>query len=384
MKSTLTLTLAACFTASLAQAANYELVWSDEFDGNSLDQSKWSYQLGDGCDIGLCGWGNNEREYYKEANVTVSGGLLTLTAKKERTKGSAYSSGRIRSIFKGDFKYGRVEARMKLPAGQGLWPAFWMLPTEETYGGWAASGEIDIMEAVNLGGTGANEVHGTLHFGAPWPDNQYVGQGHSPSTSVTENFHTYRVDWEPDEIRWYVDDVLYQTQTQWSSTGGDYPAPFNKDFYILLNLAVGGHWPGDPDSTTPFPSSIQVDWVRVWQDPAISGGGGVDPEPVASQTQVSGISTDYRRMKGSYAAQVTVSVGNELGGAVAGALESGSLSGSYNETLSGTTDSAGNVQLQSAGTLTSKGPYEFCVTDISHAELSYNPAGNTPTCSSAP
>ena len=381
MKPTLTLTLAACLCASVAQAANYELVWSDEFDGNSLDDSKWSHQLGDGCDIGLCGWGNNEREYYKAANVSVSGGLLTITAKKERTKGSTYSSGRIRSIYKGDFKYGRIEARMKLPAGQGLWPAFWMLPTAETYGGWAASGEIDIMEAVNLGGSGANQVHGTLHFGALWPDNQSVGQPYSPSTSVTDNFHTYRVDWEPGEIRWYVDDVLYQTQTQWSSTGGAYPAPFDQDFYILLNLAVGGFWPGDPDSSTQFPASMQVDWVRVWQDPAISGDGS---GPVASETQVSSISSNYRRLKGSYAAQVSVSVESDLGAPVSGALVSGSFSGSYNEPISGTTDSSGTVQLQSTGTLSNKGAYEFCVTDISHPQLSYNPAGNSQSCSSAP
>ncbi|GGX48626.1 family 16 glycosylhydrolase [Saccharospirillum salsuginis] len=373
-----TLGLAASTTAF---AANYELVWSDEFNGSSLDESLWSYQIGDGCDIGLCGWGNNERQYYQADNVTVANGLLTIEAREERNKGSAYTSGRIRSIFKGDFTYGRIEARMKLPAGQGIWPAFWMLPTDEAYGGWAASGEIDIMEAVNLGGTGGNDVHGTLHYGGSWPDNVYSGQVYTPSTSVTDNFHTYAVEWEPGEIRWYVDGLLYQTQTEWYSDNGAYPAPFDQDFHLLLNVAVGGDWPGDPDSTTVFPTAMQVDYVRVYQDPAISGDTGGE---TATSTQVSALSANTRRVKGSEAAEVTVVVTDDLGQPVENATVTGSLTGSYNETVSGTTDASGYVVLQSTSAIKGTVAYEFCVGDISHGSLTYDASANAATCVAYP
>ncbi|MBY5991024.1 family 16 glycosylhydrolase [Ferrimonas balearica] len=255
-----------------AAQAQYQLVWSDEFDGTALDTSKWTPQLGDGCDLNLCGWGNQERQFYQAENLTVADGLLTITAHRGGPGEAEYSSGRIRSLHNGDFRYGRIEARIQLPAGQGLWPAFWMLPSEEVYGGWAASGEIDIMEAVNLGGRGGNEVHGTLHYGGPWPDNRYSGAPHTPAESVVTGFRVYRVDWTQGEIRWYVDDVLYQTQTQWHSTAAPYPAPFDQPFHLLLNLAVGGTWPGAPAPDTPFPAQMRVDYVRVYQDPAISGG----------------------------------------------------------------------------------------------------------------
>lgn len=268
-KNVLAITVGMTFSA-LSMAANYELAWSDEFDGTTLDMTKWSYMLGDGCDINLCGWGNNERQYYLADNVSVANGMLTISAMKNRYKASAYTSGRIRSIDKGDFVYGRIEARIKLPGGQGIWPAFWMLPTDEAYGGWAASGEIDIMEAINLNGAGGNEVHGTIHYGDNWPNNTYTGQVVSPSTSVTDNFHVYSVEWEPSEIRWYVDGLLYQTLNNWYSESAPYPAPFDQRFHILLNVAVGGDWPGDPDRITPFPADMQVDYVRVYQDPAIT------------------------------------------------------------------------------------------------------------------
>lgn len=368
-------------TSASALAANYELVWSDEFNGTSLDESRWSYQIGDGCDIGLCGWGNNERQYYQADNVTVANGLMTIEAREERNKGSAYTSARIRSIFKGDFTYGRIEARMKLPGGQGIWPAFWMLPTDETYGGWAASGEIDIMEAINLGASGGNEVHGTLHYGGSWPDNVYSGAPYTPGTSVMDNFHTYAVEWEPGEIRWYVDGLLYQTQTDWYSTNGAYPAPFDQDFHILLNVAVGGEWPGDPDSTTVFPVTMQVDYVRVYQDPAISGDTGGD---TATSTQVSALSASTRRVKGSEAAEVTVVVTDDLGQPVENATVTGSLTGSYNETVSATTDASGYAVLQSNSAIKGTVAYEFCVGDISHGSLTYDASANAVTCVSYP
>lgn len=370
--------LGMAMVANIGVAANYELVWSDEFNGSELDLTKWSYQIGDGCDINLCGWGNNERQYYQSENVTVANGVMTIEARKERVKGSAYTSGRIRSLGKGDFTYGRIEARMKLPATQGLWPAFWMLPSDVVYGTWAASGEIDIMEAVNLTGAGGNTVHGTLHYGGSWPNNVYSGDAYVPSTSVVDNFHTYAVEWEPNEIRWYVDGIHYQTQTQWYSENGAYPAPFDQDFHILLNVAVGGNWPGDPDSTTVLPQQMVVDYVRVYQDPALGGGPGAEPVSVS----VGSVDAGVRRVKGKEAADVKVTVVDDLGNPVAGAEVTGTLSGSFNEVQTQTTGSDGIAAFQSTGS-TSSPSYQFCVDNVS-AALPYDSAQNSTTCATYP
>lgn len=371
--------LALAVAGSSAVAANYELVWADEFDGASLDLTKWSYMIGDGCDINLCGWGNNERQYYKEGNVTVANGVLTIEAREERTKGSAYSSGRIRSLGKGDFTFGRIEARMKLPGTQGIWPAFWMLPSEEQYGVWAASGEIDIMEAVNLGGAGGNTVHGTLHYGGSWPNNVYTGMGFEPSTSVTENFHEYAVEWEPGEIRWYVDGALYQTQNDWYTENGAFPAPFDQDFHILLNVAVGGEWPGDPDTTTLLPQQMVVDYVRVYQDPDQTP----PPATEAVAVMVSSIDASTRRVKGKEAGDVRVTVLDDQGAPVSGAVVSGTFTGSFAETLQSVTDTDGVAQFQTS-TTTNSPSYDFCVDSVSNTALPYDSSLNAETCETYP
>ncbi len=249
-----------------------QLVWSDEFDGDSLDESKWSYQNGDGCQISqdLCGWGNNELQYYRPENAVVSDGYLTITAKREAYMGRDYTSARLRTIDKGDWTYGRMEARIKLPTGQGIWPAFWMLPTDNVYGGWPQSGEIDIMELI---GNQPATVHGTLHYGQPWPNNAsssssfdlYFGE------IFNDDFHEFAVEWEPEEIRWYVDGYLYARKTPDDLLPQNWP--FDEDFHILLNLAVGGNWPGNPDATTSFPQEMVVDYVRVYEGnaPYLSG-----------------------------------------------------------------------------------------------------------------
>ena len=139
-----------------------------------------------------------------------------------------------------------------------------MLPQDFAYGGWAASGEIDVMEAVNLGGSGGNTVHGTLHYGGEWPNNVYSGDSYVVATDAQTEFHTYAVEWDATEMRWYVDDVLYQVQSAWYSTNGSYPAPFDQPFYILFNVAVGGNFPGAPNGGTAFPVTMEVDWVRVY------------------------------------------------------------------------------------------------------------------------
>ncbi len=242
---------------------DWTLVWSDEFDGSALDTSRWSVQVGDGCDVGLCGWGNNELQWYQADNIQVADGLITITARVEEAGGRDFTSARIRSLGKGDFLYGRIEARARLPRGQGMWPAIWMLPTEEAYGGWAASGEIDITELV---GHEPSRVHGTLHYGGEFPANQNSGDHFDLSSGTfADDFHVFSLEWEEGEIRWYVDGTLYQTQTEWNSTGAPFPAPFDQTFHLLLNVAVGGDWPGNPDITTPFPQTMQLDYVRVYQ-----------------------------------------------------------------------------------------------------------------------
>lgn len=245
------------------ELGDWQLVWSDEFDGSTVDASKWSFQNGDGCDINLCGWGNDELQWYLATNAAVEEGNLVITAKEQEISGKPYTSARMRSKDKGDWRYGRFEIRAKLPTGQGMWPAIWMLPTDETYGGWAASGEIDIMELV---GHEPEIVHGTLHYGANWPNNQHSGKGFTlPSGTFADDFHVFALEWEEGEMRWYVDDELYQTQNSWSTTEASFPAPFDQRFHFVLNIAVGGTWPGNPDATTTFPQRMTIDYIRVYQ-----------------------------------------------------------------------------------------------------------------------
>lgn len=240
------------------------LVWSDEFDGAKLDPELWFFESGDGSQYGIPGWGNNELQWYSPDSAELSRGMLVLTARKETQNGKNYTSARISTVDRFAFRYGRIEARIRLPRGQGLWPAFWLLPQDDTYGTWAASGEIDVMEAVNLGGTGGNTVHGTLHYGGEWPNNVHTGNQYSVATDATTGFHDYALEWDEVEMRWYVDGVLYAMQNSWSTTTAPFPAPFDRPFHILLNVAVGGNFPGSPDAATVFPVTMEVDYIRVY------------------------------------------------------------------------------------------------------------------------
>lgn len=256
------------FSFSSVYAQNWQLIWSDEFETASVDVSKWEFQIGDGSAYGIPGWGNNELQYYRSENATMENGKLVITAKRETFGGKSYTSTRLRTYLKGDWSYGRFEIRAKLPLGQGIWPAIWMLPSDNVYGAWAASGEIDIMELV---GHEPNRVHGTLHFGGTWPNNTSATTSYIlPAGNFAEGFHTFRLEWKPGEMRWYVDEVLYATRTQWWSSNGPFPAPFNQRFHLLLNVAVGGNWPGNPDATTTFPQRMEVDYVRVYRDRSVS------------------------------------------------------------------------------------------------------------------
>ena len=241
----------------------WTLVWNDEFSGTSINTEKWSHE------VNANGGGNNELQYYtaRRANSRVEEGILIIEALSERFTDSQgtrnYTSARMITRGKGDWLYGRMEVNAKLPTGRGLWPAIWMMPTDSEYGSWAASGEIDIMEII---GHQPDKIHGTLHYGGVSPSNQLSGTSHSlPTGSAHRSFHTYAVEWEPNEIRWYIDDFQFASQTSWSTSGQPYPAPFDKRFYMILNVAVGGNWPGSPDASTVFPQRMEVDYVRVYK-----------------------------------------------------------------------------------------------------------------------
>ena len=252
------------FNEPIAPGGSMTLVWSDEFDSERLDPRRWFFETGDGSQYSLAGWGNDELQWYLTDSALLENGRLVITARRESQNGYDYTSARLHTRGRFAFRYGRIEARIRLPGGQGLWPAFWLLPQEDTYGAWAASGEIDIMEAVNLGGTGGNTVFGTLHYGGESPDNVFSGNEYVVPGSATDEFHLYALEWDPTEIRWYVDDVLYAMQNFWHTASADYPAPFDQPFHILLNVAVGGRFPGAPSPGTVFPVTMEVDYVRVY------------------------------------------------------------------------------------------------------------------------
>ena len=244
-------------------AKSWKLVWSDEFKGPTLDYSKW------GIEVNAFGGGNNEMQIYtdRHENVRVEKGNLIIEARKDGHAEAGvrrdYSSGRIRTKNRGDWRYGRIDVRAKLPIGKGIWPAIWMLPTDNTYGTWASSGEIDIMEMV---GHEPSTYLGTLHYGGKWPKNKHSGKPHKLSSGTfADDFHIFSIVWEEGKIQWAIDGKSWQTQTEWSSEGGKFPAPFDKRFHLLLNLAVGGNWPGAPDANTKFPAKLLVDYVRVYQ-----------------------------------------------------------------------------------------------------------------------
>ena len=236
------------------------LYWSDEFNGNALDTSKWSYEIGNGD----WGWGNGESQYYTSSNDSVANGVLTITGRKQTVDTFDYTSTRIKTQNKVKFTYGYVEASIALPTVSGMWPAFWMMPNDSVYGGWPNSGEIDIMEAKGrLPYVSSSALHFSNSSGHTYlteeKNDHYIG-----------DFHKYAVEWKADTIRFFVDDVCYQTinKYQWSTQTAQSSdtAPFDKDFYIILNLAIGGqfdNWTMPPDNFTS--ADMKIDYVRVFK-----------------------------------------------------------------------------------------------------------------------
>lgn len=257
--------VALTFALANLNAQSWKLVWSDEFDDSALDESKWEYMIGDGTSFGLpSGWGNNELQWYTNDNIRLEDGILVITAEEKSMSGKDYTSSRIRTMDMGDWKYGRFEIRAKMPIGQGIWPALWMLPTDFIYGGWAASGEIDIIEYL---GHEPHTVLSTLHYGGEWPANTYRQRKKVLSKGTFhENFHIFALEWEEGKMRCYVDGKQFGSWSSWyTSADADFPAPFDQKFHLLLNLAVGGNLPGSPDATTEFPQLLEIDYVRVYQ-----------------------------------------------------------------------------------------------------------------------
>jgi beta-glucanase (GH16 family) len=272
---------------------DWHLVWSDEFDGPAIDRAKWDF------DVDCWGGGNNERQCYTDdpRNAAIDDGRLVITARRERATGAAFplaqrgepgkakatatkdfTSARLVTRGKAAWTYGKVEVRAKLPQGQGTWPAIWMLPDQTRYGPWAASGEIDILEAVNLGvacaaceGGIENRILGTLHFGGAWPDNRHKGS-ETALPAPLDGWHVFGLVWEKGRIAWTIDGRVYATQVagDWSTSGSSDPAaPFDRPFHLILNLAIGGGLAesrgiGGVDDRG-YPKRMEIDWVRIWQ-----------------------------------------------------------------------------------------------------------------------
>lgn len=250
------------------QLDGYTLLWSDEFDGTELDETIWNYEPHEP------GWTNNELQEYTTStdNVFIRDGKVVLKAIKTEKDGSDYyTSGKITSQNKKDFMYGKVVASAKVPQGKGLWPAIWMMPQDESYyGQWPKCGEIDIMEVL---GDDVKKTYSTIHYGEPHAEQQgtYTIQNPLKDGTFASDFHEYSVEWEPGEMRFYIDDIKILTVNDWFTAveGEDekaYPAPFNQPFFVQMNLAVGGNWPGDPDENTDFEKAeFEIDYVRVYQ-----------------------------------------------------------------------------------------------------------------------
>jgi beta-glucanase (GH16 family) len=240
------------------------LVWADEFDKDGLpDSTRWGYDLGDGCPQN-CGWGNNELQYYtsnRAENARVTDGHLIIEAHREKMGTKEYSSSRMVSKHKGDWTYGKVEVRAKLPSGIGVWPAIWMLPTDWSYGGWPSSGEIDIMEFV---GYIPDTIFGTVHTGKY---NHVLGTQKSkgiPSSTLSTEFHTYGIFWDEKKIDFLFDDKVFHTF--YNKHEGAEAWPFDRDFHMVLNMAVGGNWGGKMGvDKSIWPQQMVVDYVRVYQ-----------------------------------------------------------------------------------------------------------------------
>ena len=240
--------------------SGYELVWQDEFSGNELNVDDWNFEIG----AGNNGWGNNELQYYRSENVSVSDGMLTIEAKAEFFNGNNYTSSRITTQDKESFKYGRIDIRAALPYGQGLWPALWMLGDDISSVGWPKCGEIDIMELAggSAPGKGDDVVLGTIHWDNNGSYANYGDKTQLSSGTFADQFHVFSIIWNEQSISWYLDDNKFN-EVDIAANGLE---EFHQSFFFIFNVAVGGDFSGSPDASTDFPQKMFVDYVRVFQE----------------------------------------------------------------------------------------------------------------------
>lgn len=243
-----------CLCLLACSGQQQELIFQEEFDGTELNTANWNYQMGDGCPD-LCGWGNNERQKYTDTNVSVSNGILSIKATKQ---GDLYNSGRITTKGKVEFQYGIVEVRAKLPQGQGLWPAIWMLGNDIDQIKWPNCGEIDIMEYV---GKQPGVIYTSLHTPASY--GATINSKQTKITNIESGFHVYKADWSAQQIDFYIDNQKVYTFKPDEKT--EHTWPFDKPFYMLLNLAIGGNFGGPDVDDTIFPQEFLVDYIRVYK-----------------------------------------------------------------------------------------------------------------------
>ncbi len=249
-----TVVLIALVSINLGFSQERKLVWEENFNSKKLNEKVWNYEIGNGCP-NICGWGNNERQYYTKSNHTVSKGNLTITAKKE---GDKYTSTRITTSGKKEFQYGRIEARAKLPAGQGIWPAFWMLGSNIKTVGWPKCGEIDILEYI---GKEPHQVYTTLHTQSNHGDN-----GSSKKTNIPDieiGYHIFAVEWTKEKMDFFVNDLLVFTYSPEVKDENNWP--FNQPCYLIVNMAVGGNFGGPEVDDSIFPQQYMIDYIRVYQ-----------------------------------------------------------------------------------------------------------------------
>lgn len=233
-----------------------KLIFEENFDKKIIDDKIWNIE------VGGSGFGNNEWQFYTDSpkNVQIINNQLIITAYKENYQHRYFTSGKLTTRGKFFFKYGRVDIVAKLPSGKGLWPAFWMMPEKSNYGWWPLSGEIDIMESL---GHEPERIYGTIHYGLP-----HKYHGGNLIIDKPNEFHTYSLIWKKDSITWLVDDKIIKTTNEWFSKGVkdyDYPAPFDQEFFLIINLAVGGNFSGYPNKTTNFPASLIIDSIKVYK-----------------------------------------------------------------------------------------------------------------------
>ena len=235
-------------TSTNANMSGYQLVWSDEFNGTAVDTTSWNFEIGGE------GGGNHEQEYYQAANATVSNGNLVITGRKEDVGSNHYTSSRMTTQGKHEFMYGRIEAHIKMPVAQGFWPAFWMLGSNIKTVGWPRSGETDIMEHINTDSL----IYGTLH----WDNNGHVQKGDTIA-STPSDYHVYAIEWDASSIRWYLDKTKYHEVSIANNVNST--DEFHQPFFILLNFALGGDWPGQTIDDSKLPANYYVDYVRVYK-----------------------------------------------------------------------------------------------------------------------